>query len=188
MYVFKFAEAFHLLNTIWISSWLKFIGLVISELNKNLKFPDNVGFYPDIKDGVRGYNTDAARGADTFFPFSNAEICLTGAINYYSNGANAHNCDWGVIFNPYNLNAVSEGSNKSGSSGYAYVSLPKGRYSIALSNIDASANAYLSINGTNILSQNDKTVVTLEDSTDAYFYINKASSGSVTLVIAIEKL
>lgn len=32
-------------------------------------FPDGTGFYPDIKDGVRGYNTDPERGADTFHPF-----------------------------------------------------------------------------------------------------------------------
>lgn len=34
-------------------------------------FPDGMKFYPDIKNGVRGYNTDPARGADTFSPFSN---------------------------------------------------------------------------------------------------------------------
>lgn len=33
-------------------------------------FPDGIGFYPDIQNGERGYNTDAARGADTFYPFS----------------------------------------------------------------------------------------------------------------------
>lgn len=33
-------------------------------------FPDGTKFYPDIKDGERGFNTDAARGADTFIPFS----------------------------------------------------------------------------------------------------------------------
>ena len=37
--------------------------------NNNIKFPDGTGFYPDEKDGVRGYNTEAARGADTFHPF-----------------------------------------------------------------------------------------------------------------------
>lgn len=41
-----------------------------SELNDNIAFPDGVGFYPDMQNGVRGYNTDAARGADTFHPFS----------------------------------------------------------------------------------------------------------------------
>ena len=35
-----------------------------------MKFPDGKGFYPDVQDGVRGYNTKPARGADTFFPFS----------------------------------------------------------------------------------------------------------------------
>lgn len=37
-------------------------------------FPDGLHFYPDFKDGKRGYNTDAARGADTFVPFSSVEI------------------------------------------------------------------------------------------------------------------
>lgn len=35
-----------------------------------MKFPDGVGFYPDIQGGIRGYNTDPARGADTFSPFN----------------------------------------------------------------------------------------------------------------------
>lgn len=32
-------------------------------------FPDGSGFYLDVKDGERGYNSDPARGADTFTPF-----------------------------------------------------------------------------------------------------------------------
>ena len=43
------------------------------QLNSDLKFPDGTGFYPDIKDGQQGYNTDPARGADTFHPFKNVE-------------------------------------------------------------------------------------------------------------------
>ena len=42
----------------------------VNELDSNLTFPDGVGFYPDMQGGKRGYNTDAARGADTFIPFS----------------------------------------------------------------------------------------------------------------------
>ena len=38
-------------------------------ISSDIKFPDGVGFYPDIQEGVRGYNTDPARGADTFNPF-----------------------------------------------------------------------------------------------------------------------
>ena len=41
----------------------------INSINGNIRFPDGVGFYPDVKNGVRGYNTDPARGADTFSPF-----------------------------------------------------------------------------------------------------------------------
>ena len=46
-------------------------------------FPDGAGFYPDTKNGVRGYNTDAARGADTFCPFSSKENLhiLTGTTS-----------------------------------------------------------------------------------------------------------
>lgn len=44
-------------------------------LSDNLQFPDGVKFYPDVQNGIRGYNTDAARGADTFYPFkSGADI------------------------------------------------------------------------------------------------------------------
>ena len=42
----------------------------IEEINSNITFPDGSGFYLDTQDGVSGYNTDAARGADTFVPFS----------------------------------------------------------------------------------------------------------------------
>lgn len=43
----------------------------ITSFNNELKFPDGTGFYPDIKNGIHGYNTDPERGADTFSPFSN---------------------------------------------------------------------------------------------------------------------
>ena len=42
----------------------------INEVNSNLTFPNGEGFYPDEKDGVKGYNTSPERGADTFVPFS----------------------------------------------------------------------------------------------------------------------
>ncbi len=42
---------------------------VAAEIIDNLTFPDGKKIYPDIKDGERGYNTDPARGADTFIPF-----------------------------------------------------------------------------------------------------------------------
>lgn len=34
-------------------------------------FPDGTDFYLDVQDGVSGFNTDPARGADTFHPFFN---------------------------------------------------------------------------------------------------------------------
>lgn len=39
------------------------------ELINKLMFPSGDQFYLDEKDGERGYNTDPARGADTFHPF-----------------------------------------------------------------------------------------------------------------------
>ncbi len=41
------------------------------QLNNKLMFPDGTEFYLDAKGGIRGYNTSATRGADTFCPFSN---------------------------------------------------------------------------------------------------------------------
>ena len=46
--------------------------LSVKELSNDLKFPSGKGFYPDEKNGKAGYNTDPARGADTFHPFSSA--------------------------------------------------------------------------------------------------------------------
>lgn len=48
----------------------------VDQLDTNLTFPDGVGFYPDVQDGKRGYNTDAARGADTFIPFRGTPIFI----------------------------------------------------------------------------------------------------------------
>lgn len=39
-------------------------------LNNKLMFPSGDQFYLDEHDGERGYNTDPARGADTFRPFN----------------------------------------------------------------------------------------------------------------------
>ena len=58
----------------------------LKEVNNNLMFPDGTKFYPDIKDGERGFNTDPARGADTFIPFSSAEsIHILSADGTYKN-------------------------------------------------------------------------------------------------------
>lgn len=34
---------------------------------------NNEHFYYDVQNGVRGFNTDPARGADTFYPFGNGK-------------------------------------------------------------------------------------------------------------------
>lgn len=51
----------------------------LSQLNNKLTFPDGTDFYLDIKDGERGYNSDPARGADTFSPFSNYNVKASAA-------------------------------------------------------------------------------------------------------------
>lgn len=61
-------------------------------LSRDLKFPDGVGFYPDVKNGIRGYNTDPKRGADTFNPFHKEltmQFSITPKINYWATGNHA---------------------------------------------------------------------------------------------------
>ena len=54
----------------------------VSELNNKLMFPDGSGFYLDSQDGERGFNTDPARGADTFCPFKKSAL-LSGSVYLY---------------------------------------------------------------------------------------------------------
>lgn len=48
---------------------------------------NNEHFYYDVQNGVRGFNTDPARGADTFYPFGNGKaykitvVAIGGAWN-----------------------------------------------------------------------------------------------------------
>lgn len=56
--------------------------LLLGEINNKLTFPDGESFYLDVKDGERGYNSDPARGADTFSPFKRKpQIVLIGSGN-----------------------------------------------------------------------------------------------------------
>ena len=52
---------------------------VADELINKLMFPDGTAFYLDTHDGIRGYNTEATRGADTFSPFSNYNVKASAA-------------------------------------------------------------------------------------------------------------
>ena len=56
----------------------------VNEINSNLTFPNGEGFYPDEKDGVKGYNTSPERGADTFFPFKSGFSGSYNANAYYA--------------------------------------------------------------------------------------------------------
>lgn len=44
----------------------------VKELYSSLE-SNNEHFYYDVQNGVRGFNTDPARGADTFYPFGNGK-------------------------------------------------------------------------------------------------------------------
>lgn len=61
----------------------------VDALSRDLKFPDGVGFYPDVQGGVRGYNTDPERGADTFCPFSDGAYSFWKNTGYVNPGVKA---------------------------------------------------------------------------------------------------
>lgn len=62
----------------------------LKAVNNKLTFPDGSEFYLDTKDGERGFNTEATRGADTFVPFSKYEIkAYNTAAAKTSHGATA---------------------------------------------------------------------------------------------------
>ena len=58
----------------------------VKELYSSLE-SNNEHFYYDVQNGVRGFNTDPARGADTFYPFGNGKayritvVAIGGAWN-----------------------------------------------------------------------------------------------------------
>ena len=58
--------------------------LAVKGMFGDLNFPDGTGFYPDVQNGVRGYNTDATRGADTFHPFSEIKLLWQNSDTVFS--------------------------------------------------------------------------------------------------------
>ena len=98
----------------------------MSALISNQLVVDNTKFYFDSHDGKYGYNTSAARGADTFHPFKNSELivfsnhngsvgtidntytCTTSGIFYYSFGG--YVSDYAKIW----LNGVAKSASWSG--------------------------------------------------------------------------
>ena len=48
----------------------------VNQLSNDLAFPDGTKFYPDKQNGKYGFNTDPARGADTFSPFNQCKLDL----------------------------------------------------------------------------------------------------------------
>lgn len=62
----------------------------LKRLNDSLNFPDGTHFYPDVQNGVAGYNTDPERGADTFHPFRNG--VSSGSV-YFKQGTSANFTD-----------------------------------------------------------------------------------------------
>lgn len=67
-----------------------FVKELFDELNSNLTNQSNEKFYFDIQNGIRGYNTSAARGADTFHPFKSG---ITYEDISYGAGTNTVNFD-----------------------------------------------------------------------------------------------
>ena len=95
----------------------------IDELTENITFPDGSGFYPDVQDGVRGYNTDPGRGADTFVPFKKSPILIgsrsgNGTINCTSiNGYEKLSAnDFLISITKYNTSVTGGGNMPSGKS------------------------------------------------------------------------
>lgn len=93
------------------------------ELTENITFPDGTGFYPDEQDGVRGYNTDPGRGADTFVPFKKSPILIgsrsgNGTINCTSiNGYEKLSAnDFLISITKYNTSVTGGGNMPSGKS------------------------------------------------------------------------
>ena len=60
----------------------------VDALNNKLMFPSGDQFYLDEHDGERGYNTDPARGADTFHPFRKVKPLALLKIFQKSHNAN----------------------------------------------------------------------------------------------------
>ena len=56
-----------------------------------MQFPSGDGFYPDEKDGVKGYNISITRGADTFFPFSSLKTVILAKADYNNNCRDMNN-------------------------------------------------------------------------------------------------
>lgn len=95
----------------------------MDELTENITFPDGSGFYPDVQDGVRGYNTDPGRGADTFVPFKKSPILIgsrsgNGTINCTSiNGYEKLSAnDFLISITKYNTSVTGGGNMPSGKS------------------------------------------------------------------------
>lgn len=80
----------------------------LDELNSNLIFPSGDGFYPDEKDGVKGYNTSPSRGADTFFPFSSLKTVILAKADYNDNCRDMDNIQPDV-YNPEYINIDKSG-------------------------------------------------------------------------------
>ena len=87
-------------------------------LSNDLAFPDGVRFYPDVKDGVRGFNIDPARGADTFFPFKSLK---TVGVNSGLSWVTSYNINIGTGFDNvfFTVNSVIL-SGKDTTNGYPY--------------------------------------------------------------------
>lgn len=78
----------------------------IIAFNNNVEFPDGVKFYPDVQNGVRGFNTDPQRGADTFCPFKRSTVLYLGDVvwNHYMGTTNTYDFSQIIIDSGLNPN------------------------------------------------------------------------------------
>ena len=140
-----------------------------TELNDNLKFPDGVKFYPDVQNGVRGYNTDPQRGADTFCPFKVSTALYLGNVtwSHYTGKTNTYDftkkiadagldpsayTDDNIFFRPISTSAQKSGStstmNETWSRSYTYtngVIKTISQYEGGLPIMDVTSSCYLVI-------------------------------------------
>lgn len=67
--------------------------LVVKDINGSLE-SNNEHFYYDVQNGVRGFNTDPARGADTFHPFNSGKAYR---ITVVARGGAWHPSGWYAV-------------------------------------------------------------------------------------------
>lgn len=137
---------------------------MFSELNDKLMFPDGTCFYPDMKDGVIGFNTNPERGADTFHPFNKSTALYLGDVSWTHYGGMTNTYDFrqtiidaGLNPNDYSADNIffrpksttyksSSSSNNTLERGYTYLGgiiTTTSGYTGALNPLTVTSSCYL---------------------------------------------